>query len=59
MGARVILGHCPYAEIVARYPELCRMDAYLLELRLALPVIQVAKLERGVGGLPQCIFNVR
>ena len=56
-GARVILGHCPYAEIVFRHPELCRMDAHLLGLRLALPVMQVAKLERGIAGLPQCIFT--
>jgi predicted ArsR family transcriptional regulator len=57
-GPRIILGHCPYAEIIARYPELCRMDAHLLELQLALPVLQVAKLERSKAGFPQCIFAV-
>ena len=31
---RLILGHCPYAAILADHPELCRMDARLLELML-------------------------
>lgn len=30
-GPRVIFGHCPYAAILANRPELCRMDAALLE----------------------------
>jgi predicted ArsR family transcriptional regulator len=57
-GPRLILDHCPYAEVIARYPELCRMDAHLLELLLALPVLQIAKLERSKAGFPQCIFAV-
>jgi predicted ArsR family transcriptional regulator len=57
-GPRVILAHCPYAEIIARHPELCRMDAHLLGFQLALPVIQIAKLERSKTGFPQCIFII-
>lgn len=57
-GPRILLGHCPYAEIISRYPELCRMDAYLLELQLILPARQTAKLERSATGLPQCAFIV-
>jgi len=30
-GPRVILGHCPYAAIIEKHPELCKMDAALLE----------------------------
>ena len=30
-GPRVILGHCPYAAIIGRHPELCKMDAALLK----------------------------
>ena len=30
-GPRVILGHCPYAAIIEKHPELCRMDAALLK----------------------------
>jgi predicted ArsR family transcriptional regulator len=57
-GPRILLGHCPYAEIISRYPELCQMDAHLLELQLVLPARQTAKLERSATGLPQCAFIV-
>ncbi len=55
-GARIILGHCPYAEIIARHPELCRMDRSMLESQLNQPVKQLTKLERNPAGLPVCIF---
>lgn len=55
-GARIILGHCPYAAIIAHHPELCRMDAFLLEEFLGQPLIQTAKLERAASGMPQCVF---
>jgi len=57
-GARIILGHCPYAAIIAAHPELCRMDAYLLEQRSGAPVEQVAKLQPSVKGYPFCAFRV-
>jgi len=57
-GARFILGHCPYAAIVAEYPELCRMDAYLLEQRSGSPVEQMAKLQPSAKGYPFCVFRV-
>ena len=57
-GARIILGHCPYAAIIAAHPELCRMDAFVLEQRTASPVEQLAKLRPGVQGYPFCIFRV-
>ncbi len=56
---RLILGHCPYAAILPAHPELCQMDAALLEEMLASPVVQVARLERTPGGLPQCIFRIQ
>jgi predicted ArsR family transcriptional regulator len=55
-GPRVILGHCPYTAIVADYPELCRMDAFLLETRLGSAVTQTAKLQLNAKGLPFCAF---
>jgi predicted ArsR family transcriptional regulator len=55
-GARVILGHCPYAAIINDHPELCRMDAFLLEESLGLLAEQTAKLERPGQGMPQCVF---
>jgi predicted ArsR family transcriptional regulator len=57
-GPRLILGHCPYAAIIKKHPELCRMDALLLEQSLGRPLKQTAKLERLGSGLPQCIFLV-
>jgi len=55
-GARLILGHCPYAAIVADHPELCQMDAFLLETRLGAGVEQTAKLQLNDKGLPFCAF---
>jgi predicted ArsR family transcriptional regulator len=55
-GPRVILGHCPYSAIIEKHPELCQMDATLLEILLGGRIKQTAKLELGVGGLPFCAF---
>lgn len=58
-GARIILGHCPYAAIVEDHPELCRMDAALLEGLLGVGVEHTARLEPAPTGLPQCVFTLR
>jgi predicted ArsR family transcriptional regulator len=58
-GARIILGHCPYAAIVQNHPELCRMDAELLEGLLGAAVEHTARLEPAPSGLPQCVFTIR
>jgi predicted ArsR family transcriptional regulator len=55
-GARLILAHCPYSAIIARHPELCQMDSFLLEARLGRPVEQTAKLQLSDKGLPFCAF---
>lgn len=55
---RVILTRCPYAELLDEHPELCRIDAYLLEKMLATPICQTAKLRREAGGGVVCIFEV-
>ena len=55
---RVILGNCPYAAIIAEHPELCQMDAALLESQLGQPVKQTTKLARNPQGLPVCVFVV-
>jgi predicted ArsR family transcriptional regulator len=57
-GARLVLGHCPFTAIIAKHPELCQMDAFLLGGCLRQGVEQVAKLERPGQGLPQCVFLV-
>jgi predicted ArsR family transcriptional regulator len=37
-GPRIILGHCPYASIVDKHPELCEMDVSLVSQLIARPV---------------------
>jgi predicted ArsR family transcriptional regulator len=55
-GPNLMLGHCPYAAILAQHPELCQVDAFLLERLLNSPVKQTARLG---ANAPACIFQVR
>jgi predicted ArsR family transcriptional regulator len=55
-GPRVVLGHCPYAAVIEKHPELCQMDAAILVSLLGGRVRQTAKLEIGAGNLPYCAF---
>jgi len=58
-GPRIILGHCPYAAIIAKHPELCKIDSYELETWLNLPVEHDGKLEPNSMGVPYCTFQVQ
>ena len=58
-GPRIILGHCPYATIIDKHPELCQMDLALLSKLLGGELQQTAKLESGAGGLPFCAFMMK
>lgn len=55
-GPNLMLGHCPYIAILAQHPELCQVDAFLLEKLLNSPVKQVARLG---ANSPVCIFQVK
>ncbi len=55
-GPQVVFGFCPYATIIADHPELCRMDASMLQQLLGSKVEQSAKLQTGPQGVPQCVF---
>ena len=55
-GPRIILGHCPYAAIIRNHPELCEMDAALLEECLGERVKQIEKLAG--EGIRFCVFGV-
>jgi len=55
---RVILGHCPYLAILTEHPEICQLDAKLLEEMLGLPVEQTARLEKDGRGMPYCAFRM-
>ena len=57
-GPRIVLGHCPYASVIGKHPELCQMDSALLEEFLGGQVQQVAKLERGAGETTFCLFLI-
>ncbi|HEU0294533.1 MAG TPA: ArsR family transcriptional regulator [Anaerolineales bacterium] len=52
-GPRIIFGHCPYAAILAKRPELCKMDAALLKEMFGDEFEQIAKIENFQG---VCIF---
>jgi len=53
-GPRVIFGHCPYAAIIERHPELCRMDEELLKELMGESAEQLSKIGR--DGSLLCVF---
>jgi predicted ArsR family transcriptional regulator len=55
---RLILGHCPYAAIIQQHPELCQMDAYLLEELVSAHAEQISKLSPDIKGALHCIFHI-
>jgi predicted ArsR family transcriptional regulator len=55
---RLILGHCPYAAILDRHPELCRLDAHILEGLAQAQVEQTGKLAPDTQGALHCIFRI-
>jgi predicted ArsR family transcriptional regulator len=52
-GPRIIFGHCPYAAIIKKRPELCKMDRSLLKELFGDEFEQVAKIENFQG---VCVF---
>ncbi len=53
-GPRILFAHCPYSAIIQKHPELCRMDAAMLEELMGQPAAQSAKI--GQGGSQLCVF---
>jgi len=53
-GPRVILGHCPYAAIIGKHPELCKMDAALLKDLMGQSAKQLSKI--GGDRSLSCVF---
>ena len=58
-GPRVSFGRCPYSRVIEKHPELCRMDAAMLQESLGYPVRQLTKSEAVLQGLCPFIFAVR
>ena len=57
-GPRVIFGRCPFAKIIENHPELCKMDAAMLEMSLARPIVRFSKNEVSARGLCPFVFRV-
>jgi predicted ArsR family transcriptional regulator len=58
-GPHLILGHCPYRQIIELHPELCQIDKVLIEQLIGSKVVQTAKLETTTLGLEMCRFLVK
>jgi predicted ArsR family transcriptional regulator len=54
----LILGHCPYAAILAEHPELCQIDALVIQNLLGATARQMKKLARDSRGSRYCLFNI-
>ena len=55
-GPRIIFGHCPYAAIIEKHPELCKMDDAMLNQLMGQPALQLSKI--GKDGSSVCVFAV-
>lgn len=55
-GPRVIFSHCPYASIIEKHPELCKMDVTLLKEWIAQPARQIFR--TGKDGSSVCVFVI-
>ena len=53
-GPRLVFSHCPYAAIIEKHPELCRMDQALLQNLMGQPARQVFR--TGKDGSSVCVF---
>ena len=53
-GPRIIFGHCPYATIIEKHPELCRMDEAMLTELMGQSAEQLTKI--GQDGSLSCVF---
>jgi len=57
-GPRILFAHCPYAAIIERHPELCRMDEILLGNLMNAKACQLAKIGQQPIGSPYCVFEI-
>ena len=53
-GPRILFGHCPYAAIIEKHPELCQMDQSMLQELMGEQVRQVFR--TGKEGSSVCVF---
>ena len=55
-GPRILFGHCPYAAILEKHPELCKMDSSILKEFMGQSTRQVSK--TGKDGSSVCVFVI-
>ena len=55
-GPRIIFGHCPYAAILEKHPELCKMDQSMLKEWMGQSAAQLFRI--GKEGSSVCVFVV-
>ena len=55
-GPRILFAHCPYAAIIAKHPELCKMDETLLGELVSTQARQLAKIGQQPVGSLYCVF---
>lgn len=55
-GPHIIFGHCPYAAIIGRHPDLCQVDKALLEEWMGRSAEQLSKIGR--DGEVVCLFGI-
>lgn len=55
-GPRILFGHCPYAAIIEKHPELCRMDETMLRELTNQPARQISR--TGKEGSTVCVFAI-
>jgi predicted ArsR family transcriptional regulator len=53
-GPRILFSHCPYATIIGKHPELCRMDEAMLAESMGQPAAQIHRI--GTEGSSMCVF---
>ena len=55
-GPRFIFSHCPYASVIEKHPELCKMDEAMLKEWMGQPAAQIFKI--GKDGSSVCVFAI-
>ncbi len=57
-GPRILFGRCPFTKVIENHPELCRLDAAILEKSMGRPIAQTTKSESSGRGLCPFVFQV-
>jgi predicted ArsR family transcriptional regulator len=55
-GPRILFRNCPYAAILTKHPELCKMDTAVISSYLKTSFQQTARIDLEYAKIPACIF---